>query len=699
MSMTPSPQDKLAFLFSGKTDNKSLNNLKQVYQTLRTFCNYPDTNIKMCIGGPDTTGILAGCMYSTVASESDFRDNFYAFADQVCSRNPATITNPVNTLLIYFTGEGSGDGSGSYSYTIFESTPTPGTVNETVLNNALRGKHPSGNPALTKNYFLNSYVHFLFDFDSSGVFDPLILGLNSTDHCGSMTFSCASGQTSPVDLSGASIFTYHWCRAFKMVPYTTGGTDYADTLTVTGESSTNELVSLQKACAFGKLAISDLGVQTPVWTMINTSDIYLGLPWLVIRDGSPYIWQSPDIRLYHPSSVPPYDELPDVAQNYIDDYEMDDPSYSTIVNYVFKNHIHVNIWNFGTHPVFHLKTNFILYDTGCSGTGTSLTAPNNDNMRSTKKYLVPVPSTSTPAISITSDSEDPTISFITGIEYNFNQVPFLSALHRCIRAKTALGTAADPDVTVWDFANIDAEAQRNINNGAISDKKSEGRKEEREIKGFSRKRFVVENPFKHRLAFRIVDIWGPKLNDLIAIDVFRNGTRTRRIDPIELDKEIRYRDVTLGPGEKAEYIVEVTNKVDIQILKTIDLNFEIMVADRRREIKLPGRTNPKMPGFVTIAGFTIVLKVSNANLNIQITDEKGKIAPLTPVILETLDGLQRAELKTDKEGILKVEGFNPAKYKITVLGKNGKEGKPFIEDFIKTPDKIMRVKVKKSFLG
>jgi hypothetical protein len=698
MAVTTFPSDKFAFLYSGKADTVSQHNLKEVYDLLVNYLNYPAGNIKLYVGGTIDSTILDPLVAVEVTNLTEARNKFYSFATLVSGHNPGA-TN-INTVLYYFTGgaiDPIDSSSGLYNEKhpsfIYKSDGSSLVPND--FKKLLMGFNPDDSSVMM-DYFSNSYIQILFDIDKAGQFDLFIdsLGIIS----GTKTFSCSSTEVSVTDgLSAASAFTYHWCRAFKMIPYTADGTDSADTLTGSGESGGNELVSLKKAAEYGVFGLTT--GQNPSCTDIGTAEPhYLGLPYLVIRDGSPTLWQSPDIRLYHPNPTPPPDELSDPLGEYIDDYEPDDPAYASIAGYVFKNHIHINIWNFGTHPVVHLKSNVILYNTGCSGTGTTLSSVKDDDLRSNKNCLLPVTDSPSLVRASIADSEDVLFKFITGVEYDFHDIPFLLDTHRCIRAKTELGTViTDPDMSSWAYDSIDSEAQRNINKGTISSGKS-GKKAEKDIKGVSRKKFFVENPFKKRRLFRVVTPYVPELVDIMDIVVYRVGKQVRKITPHQLGVR-NYIDLWLNIEEKAEFMVEMRNKVDIKAFERIELPFEIKVSEKSYDEILLNRSELKMPGFVTLAGFTIELDVMDANLNMQIKDEKGNVAALTKVVVESADGLHKAELVTDKNGILRLEGINPAKYRISVIGRKGKSPKPIIADLKKVPNRMIRVEVRKNILG
>ena len=718
MAMTHNPEDKFAFLFSGRTDSQSLKNLKEVYDLLTYnpdvtnptgFCGYPSSNVKICIGGTDTNSVLADYPFSVVSDVAGFRAKFFEFATTVNARNtsPDGLSHPVNTVLLYFTGTADTSDPGNITFDVIDGPPVT-SISQSQLRLTLRGFNPVNDPLNTRqNYLLNSYVHLVFDLDSAGGLDQFVTALDA-DHIGTKTYSCSSGETTENELlSGASKFTFFWCRAFRMVPFDDGaGINYADTMP-TGyveDNISDELVSVTQACEYAKLnwpaSPPNPPAQNPFSNYVGTGPFYLGLPWLVIRDGTPNLWQSPDIKLYHPDSNPPYNELPDTAEENIDDYYKDDSAAVGTTGYIYKNHIHIYIRNFGTHPVVHLKTNFILYNTGCGGSGYSLPSAKDDDLRTSgSNFLIPHNNPFDPVISLPQDDiSDSSVHYINGIEYNFDQVPFLTDTHRCIRAKTTLGINSEPDMTDWNFANVDSEAQRNINLAAVSSGGTGGKKAEKEIRDVFRKKFLIKNPFNKAYLFRVIYPPFPPLEDFIDISIYKTGVKNILVKPKRFGSII-YSEIRLKAGEEVEFYAEILKKMSLKVFDRIELPFEIMVAKRDIKPAIQERSRIRMPRFITLAGFTINLAVRDANLAVQVVDEKGNPAVNAPVMVVTAEGLQAARLMTDKNGLLRLEGINPSKYNIHVIGKSGKAINRIEIDLMRNLSKLMKINVRKSQLG
>ncbi|MDX9929614.1 MAG: hypothetical protein RBS37_07165 [Bacteroidales bacterium] len=714
----PFRESKFAFLYCGSGDIKYQRNLASVYEMLTVFCNYPEENIFLYMGGTYDPAILPQAD-GVVMDTSEFRQRFYEFAIMCADSNPGTTR--VNTVMLYFTGVADDpidiNGSFNQKHPTYYVTPT-----EKILPNIFQASLRGFDPGMTsrKHYYGNSSVHICFDIDKAGQMDEFLNSLGILE--GSLTLSCASGETSLEDtLSGESTFTHFWTRAFRMVGSVVGTTTiYPDTMTSGTEPVGNEMVSLGKACAYAGAIINDPG-QNPTCVYLSTetdTTQYLGAPWPEIRDGNP-VWQSPDIKLKHP--VPggdPLEYVDDPGEDYIDDYELDTADCGT-AGYQYRNHIQVNVWNTGTHPMFHLKLGVVLYETGCGGTSTSRNLEVNLRSATGSEIIIPVPETDG-IIGYLTDEEDPSTIYSDGLSVIVDDVCFITDQHRCIRAKAVIGTDPDPDMNVWDIVNMDNEAQRNINNTFVSsepwdqgDTGGEGDDIDPEgsggtgssgglgVTGISKFPFTVRNPFSQRKKFRIV-ISGELtlLTHLLKYRIYRTDrVGLPGLDPVkllQLPGGGYYFDVTLKANETARYLAVVVNVADMGMYDSVTADVSIFVETAQVIWGdfYPHRRWPFMPRFVLLAGFTLIIRFEEAGIRIEIKDAKGKPFADQWVILKSKSGLLKARYKTDKCGILKLDGINPGRYTIEFPGNARLKKLKQEINLLDNPYRVMRLKVK-----
>jgi hypothetical protein len=483
------------------------------------------------------------------------------------------------------------------------------------------------------------------------------------------------------------------------------------------EDIDNELVSLGKACAYAATAIDNPG-QTPSFLYLSTTPgadpvQYLGAPYPEIRDGIP-VWQSPDILLRHP--VPDSDPLEyydDVTGEYVDDYELDDPGYASDPDYVFRNHVHVSVWNTGTHPMFHVKVGIMLYETGCGGAGSSTIIEHEMRTLTLSEIIIPV-SEPDGVIEYIPDEEDADTQYADGLVVIADDFPFLSDLHRCIRAKAEPGTEPDPDMTVWDIVNLDNEAQRNINYGYVSPMPWDSGEEEGSsgfpvpdtsedapdssgITGISKYPFTIKNTFQSKRKYRVV--FSRELSaysHLLRFQIIRiDGAVPKPVKLIGLPGGQLYFDLMLAAGETAKFIVIIKNRVLMAAFESIEIDVSIFI---EKWIGIRGylpliRKWTMLPKFILLAGFTIAIRFINGRVRLEIRDKNGKPLANQWVFLKSRSGLTRALYKTDRNGILQLEGVNPDRYIVELPGNVKTKKFRYELDLKENPYRVLRLKI------
>jgi hypothetical protein len=292
MTITSSPNDKYAFLFTGPTSSpRFIKDIEHVYETLTQYYNYPPGNIMVVCGSTDATpsvGVVTPRIITDAASLGTELTSFAALMG----------TGTGKTALLYFTGGGEPPAGSSDSRLIITGGDAPADVSPSWLTpylNALSAFH----------------VNVVMQQPFAGGFETALTSSSLAEW--SFTYACEAHEPSygdPPPIVKGSYFTHAWTRALKLEALPAGipavGGKYADELG-TGPEGPNLLVSLQEAMAFAKQINDNVdglsAFSTPGYAgpMAGGAQ-YLGEPEFLIRDGSNGIpwYESPDIYLTHP---------------------------------------------------------------------------------------------------------------------------------------------------------------------------------------------------------------------------------------------------------------------------------------------------------------------------------------------------------------------------------------------------------------
>ena len=349
---TKYPNDKFAFLFSGPTGDRELTDLENVAEVLIEYYNYPISHVKIVLGStPPVMPGFSGATATVIATQPQLNTEMANFAMMA--------TGPDKTVLLYFAGWGIND-AGVAKLAIDDGTP--GTyVDPTWLTARI-------------NALGASQVNVVMQQDYCGGFSSALTGSTLTNW--TFTYACSATEQSygdPPPVTVGSYFTHAWTRGLKLealTPFTTYPGQYADQLG-TGAEATNLLVSLEEAQTFAQEihdfdpAYAMAGISTPGYQEpIDVPPQYLGLPDLLIRDGTPQWYESPDITLTHPNH-PWVDAIPGNEDWYIADSPPPPPPPG-----VFNNTVHVKTRNLGTHPLRLYSLAMDLFWTGGGGAGS-----------------------------------------------------------------------------------------------------------------------------------------------------------------------------------------------------------------------------------------------------------------------------------------------------------------------------------------
>jgi hypothetical protein len=658
MAITSEPSQKFAFLFTGNTDPRWVADLKKVYYTLKTYYNYPASQIKVVSGGnplnPLDPGDFTGTTPVQVADKAALGTALSVFISTADA-------SADNTIVLYFTGEGS---AGSL-LGIKASTETfdPTWLGDNYLMN-----------------IVNACTYLIMQQDYSGGF--LAAANNIGSGIWTFTASCSNAQGCSGDAT-QSFFTEAWTKGLQF--NISGGKHAYELAPITDPYPTptaGMMINMKQAWQYAYNIIHASYPETPFFSsspgFINS---YLGLPKLYIRDGNPNWWQSPDIWLSRSDGTTGdlywYDDIPVTG--------IVDPAYSATGPY--NNTINMQAWNIGTHPVriYSIAAQLNRSGVGCSDKEQAI----NDI----------VPNLATSGMLLPEDRSDvdantATQSFIVTWNYPF----WDGVTHRCARAEVELkSTDVDFSWTITSGAEADIEAQRNldldptspppppVDPGApegtgdeIPDEPQNGGEApgtgtdqgSQTFRGIKEHIYEIKNPFDKTRKFilQFPDDF-LKHRKYLAIDWHRMPNRKDdKIEKLEvkISNNLLHLPFKLEKGEAARIKAKLRVGHKISEMGTINLPFNILVQeDRRIAPGLKKRTSP-FKGMRSIAGFTVVIWPEAVTLEGLLFDAGKKTLPKTKIRIETSNGQRWVNLITDKYGAFKLSNISPDTYRITV---------------------------------
>jgi hypothetical protein len=630
MTITSSPNDKYAFLFTGPTEPRFVTDLENVAQMLVEYYNYPAANIMVVLGSTlSPMPGFSGAPVTNITSEAELATALSDFAAMAAGAD--------KTTLLYFTGGGVAPPAGtSDSRLIITGGTTPASVDGAWLKPRLNALSPSHVNVVMQQSFAGGFL--------AALLEPPAWTLTEWG----FTYACQANEESYGDFPvvNGSFFTHAWTRALKFEPLPVGAPgagQFADQLGMPPRYLPR-LVSLAEAMAFAKAihdhidgmdAFSTPGHHVPSPTAAE----YLGKPAFLIRDGTPW-YESPDIYLTHPNHphVPP------------GDLYISDPVGATDP---YNNTINVMVRNIGTHPVRAYALHVELFHTG--GGGTSV-AHDADPVVPSGDILLPMDlaEVGTPA-----DKTD---------TYEWNTIFVETSTHRCVKAEAAL-LASDIDVA-WTVIAKDTEGQRNID-VMTTVPPPPGPPPFPGLQGGKEHIFGLENRFKEpRLFILALPEEFREFQEKFGLGWFAmpEGPKGERI-PLEMaDDPLPHIPFELKPGEETQFLLHVEPSPEMAIKEGIKLPFEIWVKGDWPEDARPLMFDVDLPEFAPIAGFTVMLETGASTLVGTVLDPEGKPFPEAKVYLRTVNRLQGAEAWTDGDGYFAFPDINPDVYHVWAEG-------------------------------
>lgn len=632
------PGDKYAFLFSGPAGARELKDLENVVALLVEYYNYPLANIRIILGStpelmPGFSGVTAGLISSQAELETRLADF------------TATAAGANKTVLLYFTGYGDRV-SGEAKLVINGGSPSI-SIDPAWLTVRL-------------NAFGASQVNVVMQQSYSGGFSSALTG--STLSGWTFSFACSATEQSYGDdpVVMGSYFTHAWTRGLKLeaLPWSTPDYGkYADQLGATSEG-TNLLVSLQEAVIFGK-QIHDYDssydmaeLSTPGYSGSGGSPQYLGLPDLLIRDGSPW-YESPDITLTHPNS--PWVDLDPVNQDlYIADSPPPPPPPGE-----FNNTIHIKVRNTGTHPVRLYSLAMDLFWTGGGGAGTD------------PYEIFDV----VPAGGVLKPIDLADIGTVTDIfDTHSKNILFLNtSTHRCIKVEVKrFSTGADGLDHDWDPLLRTFEAQRNID---IMPLAPPAPAPFPGLAGIKKHIYAIRNPFKQPHNFFILFPENYfEFENKIKFN-WQEVPRDRTSEQIPLPVTMRpYPHIALQLQAGAEKKIQLSVELNAEFVldKDVVLPFSILAENpdgNGENINFRKATVALNDNVFDFAGFTVVIKKGSGTIKGIILNREGKPAAGAKVFLRTVNDLQGAVAITRNDGAFDFDTINADVYKMIAEGE------------------------------
>jgi hypothetical protein len=186
--------------------------------------------------------------------------------------------------------------------------------------------------------------------------------------------------------------------------------------------------------------------------------------------------------------------------------------------------------------------------------------------------------------------------------------------------------------------------------------------------------------YSHLLRFQIIRI---------------DGAVPKPVKLIGLPGGQLYFDLMLAAGETAKFIVIIKNRVLMAAFESIEIDVSIFI---EKWIGIRGylpliRKWTMLPKFILLAGFTIAIRFINGRVRLEIRDKNGKPLANQWVFLKSRSGLTRALYKTDRNGILQLEGVNPDRYIVELPGNVKTKKFRYELDLKENPYRVLRLKI------
>lgn len=636
---TKNPNDKYAFLFSGPTGERELKDLENVSEVLVTYYNYPISNVKIVLGStPAAMPGFSGLTAVIVASQVQLESQLTTFATMAAGAN--------KTVLLYFAGWGTSE-TGIAKLAI-DNGALPTYVDPTWLTPRL-------------NAFGASQVNVVMQQNNCGGFTSALTGCTLADW--TFTFACGATESSYGDspVVMGSYFTHAWTRGLKLEklpPSTPDSGKCADQLAA-GAEGTNLLVSLEEAEIFGK-QVHDLdpaydmaGVSTPGYIKpVGSSPQYLGLPDLLIRDGSPQWYESPDITLTHPNH-PWVDATPGNEDWYIADSPPPPPPG------VFNNTVHVDTRNIGTHPVRLYSLAVDLFPTGGGGTSDQYDICD----------IVPVGGVLKPIDQVDIDTPDD-IRDTHSKNIKFEN----TSTHRCIKVEVKqFCTGVNGLDHSWNPLAFDYEGQRNIDLMSVVPPPLLPPPFP-SIMGVKKHIYALKNPFEQPRIFYIVfpHNYFQYENKIQFRWLEVAQDRIARQIPFTITMEPHpHIAVRLKKGEEKKILFSAALNPEFALNEDVVLPFDILVENLDVEddnVNFRKAAAAVQPDAVAFAGLTVVIKKGAGTIKGVTLDRDGNPAAGAKVFLRTINDLQGAVVKAGKDGAFDFENINADVYKMKAEG-------------------------------
>ena len=634
---TKNPNDKYAFLFSGPTGERELKDLENVAEVLVKYYNYPISQVKIVLGStPAVMPGFSGVAAVVVASQVQLESQLTTFTTLAAGAN--------KTVLLYFAGWGASE-AGIAKLAIDNGAP-PTYVDPTWLTTRL-------------NAFGTSQVNVVMQQNNCGGFSSALTSCTLADW--TFTFACSATELSYGDspVVMGSFFTHAWTRALKLQalpPSTPDSGKYADQLG-TGTEGTNLLVSLEEAEIFGKQthdfdpAYAMAGISTPGYLgPVGSAPQYLGLPDLLVRDGSPQWYESPDITLTHPNH-PWVDAAPGNEDWYIADPPPPPPPPG-----VFNNTVNIDTRNIGTHPVRLYSLALDLFWSGGGGVGTD-------------PYdicdIVP-----TGGVLTCIDQADIGTPDDIWDTYSKNIKFENTSTHRCLKVEVKpFCTGVDGLDHNWDPYTRDFEGQRNIDLMTVVPPPPSPLPFP-DIMGVKKHLYALKNPFGQLRNFYIVlpeNYFEYKNKIQFNWLEVTQGRKAEQI-PLAITLEPSpHIAVRLKEGEEKKILFSAALNAEFALNQDVVLPFDILVENPGggdNNVNLRQAVVAIQPNAVAFAGLTVVIKKGAGTIKGVVLDRDGNPAAGAKVFLRTINDLQGATVKAGKDGSFDFQTINADVYKI-----------------------------------
>lgn len=610
MSATSSSSDKFLFLFRTGTDD-----LTGIKTALQDYYKFPAANIVETTG----CGTFKNTFKSLVETLSGPDPVFpvYKMPD-AAGKVPAGETNK-NTLIIVISGDG--DSTGLTNDSLIPASPH-------VLWNDLRDMISGTIGPKTYPYQNYTEVHVILVSPFCNSFVSL-WDLNCPVTNGTLIVPVTILEA--IDQTGREAFTHSIASELRL--------------------ETSTLQDNYGRVSFNDIAASILSSSlTSCFRSIGTGvggKYFAGYSYFEITDGSPDWWESPDI--------------------YINTIGND------LYNSGITNTVYINVHTSGTHPVKNFWIGAKHFGTGLGPTD-ALTVTN-------LVYGVNLPA-------VLKGGE----SFLHHYDLLFSS----STTHRCIvaRAKFTIINSTDiDDYAEWSIeANAD-EAQRNTDPAGMGksspvppdpekaqnpdpdpapdpeDQNNTGDRSVKNIRGIKEHIYWIHNPFKEKKKFRIVPPKGfDQILKSLKIEFFR-------ISENNISKRVPLKIVTdpyphillaLDSLEKAQILFIVSWKEKVKPGSEIRLPLEILVEAKGFKNFTPRKTQflKADKNFIPVGGLTLKVAFKAFTISGKVFNSEGKPVSGARVFIRTVNGLQAAVIKTNKDGSFRFSEINPDSYRM-----------------------------------